>query len=188
MEPSLKSIIPQLSEVFSISPAALYERQRALVRAGLLKSKAGHGPGSGVKANAYSIALLVISLLATDSLSEVGERTKLFAGLKSRSGQCPLTGKTTFALAVAAVLDSPVLARKVTHITVTRVGHKAEPRARALAHIYWLDDHIFLEDNQPYEEDLASQSAFGPKAAKTKEPQHIVVRASLIVPLWFKEP
>src|SRR4026208_2522364 len=93
---SLKSLIPSLAKTFRVSPAALYERQRALVRCGLLKTKPGRGPGSGVRATPESIALLLISLLATDSLSQVEARTPALAKLRSTSDQCPLTGQKTF--------------------------------------------------------------------------------------------
>jgi hypothetical protein len=76
---SLKSIIPHLSDVLLFSEHALYERQRALVRGGLLKATAGRGPGSGVKATADNVAMLIISVLATDSLSNVVKDTGIIA-------------------------------------------------------------------------------------------------------------
>lgn len=98
---SLKSFIPPLAKAVGMTPAALYERQRALVRAGLLQAESGRGPGSGVRTTAQSVAMLLIALLATDSLSETAERTKLFARLK-----CLPNAKTTFASALAALLTS----------------------------------------------------------------------------------
>ena len=47
---SLKSLIPELARALDMTSAALYERQRALVRASLLQQRPGHGPGSGVVA------------------------------------------------------------------------------------------------------------------------------------------
>jgi hypothetical protein len=76
---SLKSIIPLLSDVLVLSEHALYERQRALVRGGLLKAIEGRGPGSGVKATPENVAMLIISVLATDSLSDVIVDTKVIA-------------------------------------------------------------------------------------------------------------
>jgi len=76
---SLKSIIPLLSDVLRFSENALYERQRALVRGGLIKATAGRGPGSGVKATADNVAMLIISVLATDSLSDVVVETGIIA-------------------------------------------------------------------------------------------------------------
>lgn len=67
---SLKSLIPKLALALGMTPAAIYERQRALVRAGLIQQRPGHGPGSGVLATPQSVAMLLIAILATDSLSE----------------------------------------------------------------------------------------------------------------------
>jgi hypothetical protein len=76
---SLKSIIPLLSDVVALSEHALYERQRALVRGGLIKGREGRGPGSGVEATPETVAMLLISVLATDSLSSVIQETAAFA-------------------------------------------------------------------------------------------------------------
>jgi hypothetical protein len=54
---------------------SLYERQRELVRCGLLPSVEGRGPGSGVPLNPETLATLLIGLLATDKLADLGERT-----------------------------------------------------------------------------------------------------------------
>jgi hypothetical protein len=117
-----------------MSQAALYERQRALVRAGLLHSSGGRGPGSGVRATADAIALLLISLLATDSLSETAKRTKALANLKSVTGRCPLTSKRTFIDAVTAALqDSSFLG-----ITAIRIDPKTEPKPQAQATIMYM--------------------------------------------------
>ncbi|WP_156179617.1 hypothetical protein [Bradyrhizobium sp. LTSPM299] len=72
---SLKSFIPLLPDVLGLSEYALYERQRALVRGGLLTATKGRGPGSGVKATPENVAMLIISVLATDSLSDVVAHT-----------------------------------------------------------------------------------------------------------------
>ena len=105
-----------------MSPAALSERQRALFRGGLIKSEAGRGPGSGVRATPQSVAMLLISLLATDSLSEAEERTRLVASLKSRSKRCPLTGKRNFGDALSAILSSEELAARIFGIAVDRTA------------------------------------------------------------------
>lgn len=117
---SLKSIIPDLAPLFGMTPAALYERQRALVRAKLMKVESGRGPGSGVKATPQSIALLLISVLATDSLSEVESATKVLARLKCLDGPCGKTGKKIFATALAALLASPELSAETFKIRVFR--------------------------------------------------------------------
>jgi hypothetical protein len=78
----LKWFIPHLSDLLHLTKPALYGRQRALVRAGLLKSRVGRGPGSGVELSAGSVAMLLVAVLATDNLSEVEEKTPFIANLK----------------------------------------------------------------------------------------------------------
>jgi len=130
---SLKSLIPGLARALDMKTAALYERQRALVRAGLLEMVPGHGPGSGVRATPKSIALLLISIMATTSLSEVEEQTKIVANLKSVSGRCPSTGKKTFAAALAEFLESPGRQR-IRWIDVERRG------AEVVAEVFYKND------------------------------------------------
>jgi DNA-binding IscR family transcriptional regulator len=117
---SLKSLITHVSAMTGLSEAAVYERQRALVRAGLLKTERGRGPGSGVRGTPESMALLLISLLATGNLSDAGLSTRIFANLENKEGSCPLTGKRTFAEAVTAILASKELAQGVIAINVSR--------------------------------------------------------------------
>ena len=117
---SLKTLIRHVSAFTGMSEAAVYERQRALVRAGLLKTKRGRGPGSGVRGTPESMALLLISLLATGNLSDAGLSTRIFANLENKDGFCPLTGKRTFAEAVTAILASKELAQSIIAINVSR--------------------------------------------------------------------
>ena len=123
---SLKSLIRHVSAFTGRSEAAVYERQRALVRAGLLKPERGRGPGSGVRGTPESVALLLISLLATGNLSEVGASTSIFADLENKKGLCPLTGTRTFAEAVTAILASTELAQKITAINVSQEIRETE--------------------------------------------------------------
>ena len=118
---SLKTAIPELAGALDMKPASIYERQRALVRAGLLKMRPGRGPGSGVLATPESFAMLLISL-TVPSLSEVARQTKIVAALKSETKRCPLTGKGTFASALTAVLRSEELANRVSFFRVDRGG------------------------------------------------------------------
>jgi hypothetical protein len=118
---SLQSLIPHLAADLDMKPSSIYERQRALARAGLLEMRPGKGPGSGVLATPESLAMLLISL-ATPSLSEVERQTKTLAGLKSRKKSCPVTGKRTFASALAAVLQSEELAKRASYFQVERGG------------------------------------------------------------------
>jgi hypothetical protein len=111
-----------LARHLDMTPNALYERQRALVRAGLLKGKEGWGPGSGVRATPHSVAMLLIGALAADSLSEIEESAKRIAWSKPESGVCAVTGEKTFVGALAAILASVRLAHRTLTITVRRGG------------------------------------------------------------------
>lgn len=118
---SLKGFIPSLARELQVTPAALYERQRALVRSGLLQSDGGRGPGRGLAASPKSVSLLLSSLLAQDGLSGAEKHTKALANLKSvDSGGCPLTGQKTFARAFAEVLANEEIAKQVPRVTVDR--------------------------------------------------------------------
>jgi hypothetical protein len=119
---SLKAVIQGIAKAVGTTPAALYERQRALVRAGLLQSKPGRGPGSGVRATPESVAMLLISILATGNLSETEERSRVIADLKSETKSCPITRKKTFAAALTTVLASEELSERLAWIHVERSG------------------------------------------------------------------
>ena len=116
--------------------AALYERQRALVRDGILEQSEGRGPGCGVQVSPYPVALLLIAVLATDSLSETAEKVRIFATAKASDGLCPVTGEQTFVEAVARVLDrGQPHWRKIENITVRRTsGHGVIASGDNLSH------------------------------------------------------
>ncbi len=125
MAGSLKAYAPRLAYRLGTTPAALYERQRTLVRDGLLDQSEGRGPGSGVQVGPYPVALLLVAVLATDSHSETAEKVRIFAMAKSTAagGLCPLTGEQTFVEAVASVLDKGQSHwRKIQSITVRRTS------------------------------------------------------------------
>ena len=73
----LKSFLKEFSDFTDgeLSHDALYARQRELVRCGLLPTREGRGPGSGVPLLPDTLATFLIGLLATDSLTDLGERT-----------------------------------------------------------------------------------------------------------------
>ncbi len=120
---SLKGYTPALARLLGTSPAALYERQRALVRAGMLDASEGRGPGSGVKTNAGSVALLIIAVLATDSLTETENRTRPIANATPVGNDfCPVTGAKTFFEALALVLSSEERAERCQEICVSRTA------------------------------------------------------------------
>ncbi len=150
---SLKSFIPALAAEFDMKPAAIYERQRALVRAGLIEQRPGHGPGSGVLATPYSLAMLLISITVTAHLSEVEQQTKMVASLKSRTKRCPFTGQTTFAQALTEVLRNEDLYKRFDHIRIERGGDNVDA---AIAY------HGKSKREKPGKE---KESAFGEKRA-----------------------
>ena len=89
----------------------------------MLRLESGRGPGSGVLATAHAVALLVIAVLATDSLSETDERIVPLCKAAPQDGEpCPLTLMRSFIDALAAILIQPHKAREVTRITVSRTA------------------------------------------------------------------
>jgi hypothetical protein len=133
MSASLKGYIPGLGRLLGLSPAALYERQRSLVREGLLAAESGRGPGSGVRATAPAVALLVLSVLATDRLSESDPRVRALASAGPASGErCPFTGCKSFLDAFTKVLSMTGKAPAVREIVVSRTADRVAIR-------YWND-------------------------------------------------
>jgi hypothetical protein len=115
----LKSYLPKLSHQVGLSQEMLYERQRALVKSGALYAEPGRGPGSGVRADASSLSIFLISLLAHDFLVDAPMTTAI-GSMKSTTEQCPLTGKRTFKDALEAILNDGKLAQKVALVIVNR--------------------------------------------------------------------
>jgi hypothetical protein len=70
---SLKSFLYGLAPILKMTGAALYERQRALVNLGALEATPGRGPGSGVPITADNVAVVLISVLAAENLSDIDE-------------------------------------------------------------------------------------------------------------------
>ena len=125
MSTSLKAFLPVLSKPFGLTPIALYGRQVALERAGLLGPREGKGgPGSGIRLTAETAAMMLIALLASDS-SDPAEAAAAVAKLKCTHGECRLTGKAKFAEALAAILGSEDLRRRVDKIEVVRTTPSA---------------------------------------------------------------
>jgi hypothetical protein len=144
----LKTYLSQLSEPLGQSEELLYERQRALVRQGLLESVGGRGPGSGVRADEKALAAFLISFLAHDILSHasvaeffcemkpispvdarrlnspvaLGIPGRLERAVSGSAGKCPFTGARTFRGAVEAVLGHEPLAFKTWDIEIHRNG------------------------------------------------------------------
>jgi hypothetical protein len=123
---SLKPYIFKLAPQLGMSPAALYERQRALVRAGLLEQGTGRGPGSGVQANASTVALLLIAALATDNLSDANVRTREIATTKQQGDLSRLMKGKTFHEAVTTILGGYALPWLVTKLRIFQSARQAE--------------------------------------------------------------
>ena len=115
---SLKAFLPTLAAAFEMSPAALYERQRALVRIGLLPAPSTRGRNSGgATATPDSVGMMLIAVLATDNLSEMDDRIASFADKEAfepatgKATRCRFTKEKTLRRALAAVLaDSKIAA------------------------------------------------------------------------------
>jgi hypothetical protein len=122
---SLKSFAPVLANNLGMTPAAIYERQRALIRANVLPAPTGRGRGNGLKATVETVALMVIALMATGHLSDTDKRVKKLAeaqfenNWRHKTG-CALTGAQNFRSALVAVLESEKLASAVSSVSVLR--------------------------------------------------------------------
>src|SRR4051812_41014393 len=93
--PSLRVFGEKLASILGSTPDAIYERQRSLVRAGLLEL-AGRGRKGGTKATPRNIALLLIAFLASDSPVDAGTRAKKLAAMKPFNAPNPYTGESNF--------------------------------------------------------------------------------------------
>jgi hypothetical protein len=126
MTSSLKPFLARLARVLVTSEGTLYERQRALVREGLLESLPGQGRGSGVRASPDSLAMLLISFLSSVGLTDAALLTKETSKAKAVTGKCPLTGATTLREAVAKILADPALFDQVKRLSITGLRGVAE--------------------------------------------------------------
>lgn len=111
---SLKGYIPKLANLLGMTPALLYERQRELVRSGLLVGKQGRGPGSGVEATPMSVAVLLIAATASNELSETTAKARELSETVRRRG------KGRFLEAISELLGSSSKAETVAAITISR--------------------------------------------------------------------
>jgi hypothetical protein len=115
---SLQGCLPALAEVLSVNRTTHYERQRALVREGLLDALPGHGRGSGVRATSESVAMLTIGMLASVNLADVGPLARSFSEAGSIASKCPLTGAKTFHAALSRIFSDESLSERVSGISV----------------------------------------------------------------------
>jgi hypothetical protein len=107
-----------IGDLLQMSPDAIYERQRALAKAGLLEETQGRGPGSGVRATPETMATLLITLLAADELNDVSTHVKRILNLKSKGGR-------TFLQAVTERLSDPATCKDLLQIDVSRTAQSA---------------------------------------------------------------
>jgi hypothetical protein len=161
---SLQASIVPLSKILGLNPHALYERQLALVGKGLLPARTGHGPGSGTPFSAETVAVLLISMLATDGIKDSAEPTRALCDAKLTSvpiGQENELGRPqTFKAAMVNALSSDAVVSKITSLRVHRRGLIAE---------------IFTEDDQAWEEPAAgtafSKAEYGSDRLHLFEPK-----------------
>lgn len=137
---SLKAFGPVLAEALGTTPAAVYERQRALVRQGLLPAPIGRGRGNGLPASAGAVAMMIIAMMVTDNLSETDDRVRRVAGAeyvgkkrgrKSPKPRCPLTGKRDFVSALTALLRMTELPARISLVVSRNYGYSV---------ITWVDE------------------------------------------------
>jgi hypothetical protein len=117
---SLKRYSERLAPRLGLTPAALYERQRQLVRLGLISEPSKMGPGAGVRATPENVALLLLSVMVSDSLSETAKRILDETRHRSLSGRCPLTRAMRFGDALTVILSDLTIAIRVQSVSLMR--------------------------------------------------------------------
>jgi hypothetical protein len=100
--------------------AALYERQRQLVRLKLLTVPEKTGPGGGIRATPTNVAMLLLTFLVTDNLSEIDAKTGKIARTTANDGRCRLTSQTNFIAALTRILSDPDIASSITSVVLDR--------------------------------------------------------------------
>jgi hypothetical protein len=123
--PSLKTYLHRIAPIIGLSPGALYERQRSLAKLGLLTVTPGRGPGSGVLLTPENAAAVIISALASDSLSEVDQRVVALCGALPDGTPSPAiraAGKPTFRSEVARILSGQPTQLHYRHVRGIRVS------------------------------------------------------------------
>jgi hypothetical protein len=153
---SLQASIVPLAKTLGLSEHALYERQLALMGK-LLPARTGRGPGSGTPFSAETVAVLVISMLATDSIKGCVEATRALCDARLTSipiGQEDELGSPqTFKAAMVNALSNDAVVSKITFLRVHRRSSLAEiftqddqalPRSRAEVILGPLNDRLHL--------------------------------------------
>jgi hypothetical protein len=117
---SLKAFLANVAPQLGMTAAGLYERQRALVRLGILQP-AGRGPGRGILASTDSVAVLLISLGAAEGLSEIDRRIITYCEAPSVSKTCPLTGEKNIRDALSKCLCSDDILARIEWISFAHI-------------------------------------------------------------------
>lgn len=110
-----------MGKMIGLSPDALYTRQRALMRMGVLTAVPGRGPGSGAPLVGENVAALLISLMTADTLQETDQRVRAMCKARPReNSECPWTGGKTFQDALGRVFDSDEAWKSFAMLSVYR--------------------------------------------------------------------
>lgn len=130
MTRSLKLFAPGMADLLGMTAAALYNRQRELVRAGLLEHEGHRGPGSGVRTTAGAVATLLIAALAEDGLADVAVQTGRIIAAEDKSATEANRHFRRFGDALPALLTSEAKSRKVVDLTISKNAGLAVIRYR----------------------------------------------------------
>ena len=122
---SLKGLMPRLAPLLATTPMSLYERQRALVGADLLTQTVGKGPGSGVHLTERAVAVLLTSVMATDSLADAPELARRHETFGPTTGKCGLTGASNLVDAISALLENAELRNRLIDLEISRMSEVA---------------------------------------------------------------
>jgi hypothetical protein len=117
---SLKKFSERLAPLMGTTPAALYERQRQLVRLKLLAAPEKTGPGGGIRATPANVAVLLLACLVTDNLSEISSNVGKLARTTANEGRCRVTQATNFLAALTRILSDSAIASSVTSVMFDR--------------------------------------------------------------------
>jgi hypothetical protein len=124
--PSLKSFLPVFARIMTLTPDALYGRQRALVQLGVLKGTEGRGPGSGVFLDSDNVSAMIIALMAADTLLDTDERVVRMCEAKPKAGRvCRWTRERSLRAALSKILVTNELLEDLEFVVVSR-GYGAE--------------------------------------------------------------
>ena len=117
---SLKKYSEKLAQPMGTTPAALYERQRQLVRLKLLTVPEKTGPGGGIRATPANVAMLLLAALVTDNLSEISANIGKIARTTPNEGRCRVTRAPSLIAALTRILSDPAIASDITSLTFYR--------------------------------------------------------------------